>query len=91
MAASKRIMISLPLTLLEEVDTVLCIEKMNRSELIREAMNFYLREKRRIRLREEMRRGYLEMARLNLVISQECFDCEEEVSVFIERKFMECS
>ena len=91
MAASKRIMISLPLTLLEEVDSAMCSEKMNRSELIREAMSFYLREKRRIRLREEMRQGYLEMARLNLVISQECFDCEEEVSVFIEHTYMECS
>lgn len=90
MASSKRIMISLPMTLLEEVDTVLCHEKKNRSELIREAMSFYLKEKRRIRLREEMRRGYMEMARLNLLIVQECFDCEEEVSVFIERKFMEC-
>lgn len=89
MAASKRIMISLPTTLLEEVDTVLCVEKMNRSELIREAMSYYLREKKRRRLREEMRQGYLEMARINLIISQECFDCEEEVSVFIERK-LEC-
>jgi len=88
-AASKRIMISLPTTLLEEVDTVLCVEKMNRSELIREAMSYYLREKKRRRLREEMRQGYLEMARINLIISQECFDCEEEVSVFIERK-LEC-
>jgi len=89
-AASKRIMISLPKTLLEEVDTILCVEKMNRSELIREAMHFYLKEKKKMRLREEMRRGYLEMSRINLVIAQECFDCEEEVSVFIERKFMEC-
>lgn len=90
MANTRRIMICLPATLLEEVDVIISVEKKNRSELIREAMRFYLREKQKSRLREEMRRGYQEMARINLLLAQEAFDSEEEVRDFIERRLVEC-
>jgi len=89
-ANTRRIMICLPATLLEEVDVIISVEKKNRSELIREAMRFYLREKQKSRLREEMRRGYQEMARINLLLAQEAFDSEEEVRDFIERRLVEC-
>lgn len=90
MAGNRRIMICLPATLLEEVDVITSLEKMNRSELIREAMRFYLSEKKKSHLREEMRKGYLEMAQLNLLLAQEAFGCEEEVNTFIESKLVEC-
>lgn len=90
MANTKRIMICLPVSLLEEVDVVIGVEKMNRSQLIREAMRFYLNEKQKSRLREEMRKGYQEMARINLLLAQEAFECEEEVSNFMEHRLMEC-
>lgn len=90
MAESKRIIISLPATLLEEIDGIIEVENKNRSQLIREAMRFYLKEKRKIRLREEMRKGYLEMAQINILLCQEAFFCEEEVRVVLERRFVEC-
>ncbi|MCR4441565.1 MAG: ribbon-helix-helix protein, CopG family [Peptococcaceae bacterium] len=90
MEENKRIIVCLPVTLLEEVDLMIGLEKKNRSEIIREAMRFYLKEKRRIRLREEMRKGYLEMAQLNLLLAEEAFNCEEEARVSIESKLMEC-
>lgn len=89
MANTKRIMICLPAALLEEVDVVIGVEKTNRSQLIREAMRFYLHEKQKSRLREEMRRGYQEMARINLLLAQEAFNCEEEASYLMERRLME--
>ena len=90
MASSKRIMICLPAALLEEVDDMTGLEKMNRSELIREAMRFYLAERKDSMIREKMRRGYQEMAELNLALAQEAFVCEEEVHVIVESKLMEC-
>ncbi len=90
MVANKRIMISVPTALLQEVDGFTCDENMNRSELIREAVRYYLAEKKKSRLREEMRLGYLEMSRINLRLAQEAFAYEEEVRVCIERKFVEC-
>lgn len=90
MAESKRIIISLPVSLLEEVNDIVNIENKNRSELIREAMRFYLSEKRKCRLREEMRRGYLEMSAINILLCEESFDWEEEVRVSIESKLVEC-
>lgn len=90
MGESKRIMISMPITLLEEVDDLICIENKNRSELIREAMRFYLEERKKSRLREELRKGYQEMAALNLSLAQEAFSYEEEASFVIKKKLVEC-
>ena len=46
MADLKRIMISLPEYLLEEVDDIVALEKKNRSEFIREAMRVYIKKRR---------------------------------------------
>lgn len=72
-------MISLPESLLAEVDGFLAVERRNRSEFIREAMRVYLAERRRRSVREEMKRGYLEMASLNLALAEEHYELENEV------------
>ena len=59
---TKRIMITLPQHLLNEVDGVVKKENSNRSELIRQAMKMYLRERKKTFLRESMKKGYMEMA-----------------------------
>lgn len=89
MPATKRIMISLPESLLEEVDVIVSIEKRNRSEFIREAMKLYLAERKRRSLREQMKRGYLEMAQINLGLAAESFYLENEVELRLERKLAE--
>ena len=63
---TKRIMISLPDHLLEEVDGIVAKENSNRSEFIRQAMKLYLIERKKRQIRESMQRGYLEMAKINL-------------------------
>lgn len=67
----KRIMISLPDSLLAEVDDIVEAERVNRSEFIREAMRLYIAERKRRILREQMKKGYLEMAKLNLALAIE--------------------
>ena len=64
-------MISLPDSLLAEVDDIVEAERVNRSEFIREAMKLYIAERKRQILREQMKKGYLEMARLNLALALE--------------------
>jgi len=83
-AESKRIMISLPESLLAEVDGIVTVEKRNRSEFIREALNSILYERRKKGIYEQMRKGYLEMAQLNLSIAKELFSTEQEVLEYYE-------
>lgn len=89
MPATKRIMISLPESLLEEVDWIVSLEKRNRSEFIREAMKMYLAERKRRALREQMKRGYLEMAQINLGLAAENFNLENEVDLCLVKKLAE--
>lgn len=85
MANTKRIMISLPQNLLQEVDGVVERENSNRSELIREAMKLYLKERQKRQIRESMQKGYMEMANINLDLASESFLLEEEADSALDR------
>lgn len=88
MTQTKRIMISIPDTMLEEIDGIVSIEKKNRSEFIREAMKLYIRERKRVQIRERMKIGYREMGNINLSIAEigveednhELFDYEAKLT-----------
>jgi CopG family transcriptional regulator/antitoxin EndoAI len=85
----KRVMISLPDALLEEVDGIAAAEQLNRSEFIREAMKLYIAERKRRKLREEMKRGYIEMAKINLALAMEHHRLESEVTNIYELPYPE--
>ncbi|WP_073155022.1 CopG family ribbon-helix-helix protein [Seinonella peptonophila] len=78
-------MISLPNNLLQEVDGIVQKDNSNRSEFIRQAMKLYLRERKSRLIREMMKRGYMEMARINLNMASEAFDAEEEADDTLDR------
>ncbi|OAT79983.1 CopG family transcriptional regulator [Desulfotomaculum copahuensis] len=80
LAQVKRIMISLPDSLLAEMDGIVARERLNRSELIREAMRLYIGERKRRQLREQMKQGYLEMAKINLALAVEQYRLEVEAA-----------
>jgi CopG family transcriptional regulator / antitoxin EndoAI len=82
---TKRIMISLPDHLLQEVDGIVEKENSNRSEFIRQAMKLYLIERKKRSLRESMQRGYMEMAKINLSMASEAFHVEEEADHTLDR------
>lgn len=82
---SKRIMISVPNHLLQEVDGIAELENSNRSELIRQAMRLYLSERKKRYIRESMQRGYMEMAKINLHIASEAFLAETEADHTVDR------
>lgn len=90
MSGVKRIMISIPESLLKEVDGLASMEKRNRSEFIREAMRLYISERKRRTLREQMKKGYQEMAKINLALALESYELESEVQTYYDEKLAEC-
>ncbi|MDF2523404.1 MAG: putative transcriptional regulator, CopG family [Clostridiales bacterium] len=78
MAEIRKILISLPDNLLKEVDSIVSVEKINRSEFVREAMKLYIRERRKIEMRDWMKKGYQEMAEINLKLAEIFFDADND-------------
>jgi CopG family transcriptional regulator/antitoxin EndoAI len=71
MAQAKRIMVSLPGTLLQEVDGIVRRETGNRSAFVREAMLLLIAERRRHERIERCRIGYEKVGKLNLAIAED--------------------
>ncbi len=90
MAESKKIMISLPNSLLEQVDLIAAMEKKNRSQFIREAMKLYIKEREKRQIREKMKKGYLEMAKLNLSLAEVGLESDNEALNKYETQLAEC-
>lgn len=86
MAELRKILISLPDNLLKEIDNIVSVEKTNRSEFVREAMKLYIREKRKIQVRDRMKKGYQEMADLNIKLAEMCMDADyDQQQKYVER------
>ncbi|ALC92561.1 antitoxin endoai [Bacillus sp. FJAT-18017] len=83
--ATTEILVKLPQHLLTELDGIVKLENVNRSEFIYQATKAYLRERKKRQIREAMRRGYMEMAKINLTIASEAFLAEYEAEHTVER------
>jgi CopG family transcriptional regulator/antitoxin EndoAI len=70
MAETRKIMVSLPNNLVEEVDFIVSMEEKNRNEFVKEAMKLYIREKRKLEVSERLKDGYLEMSKINLSFAE---------------------
>lgn len=90
MAQLKKILITIPDSLLKEVDDFVSSDNTNRSELVREAMKLYIKERRRADIRERMKLGYLEMGDINLLISNSCLEADNLQLITYEQKIAEC-
>lgn len=86
----KKVLITVPDSLLEQVDLMAKSEKTNRSEFVREAMKLYLKSKKHAEYEEQMKKGYREMGDINLSISEMYFDVENEQFSEYEEKLAEC-
>ena len=70
MAETKRITVSLPNSLLEEVDIMVPMEFKNRSDLIVEAMRLFIEERKKLDIIEKLKKGYIEMSQINLNLAE---------------------
>ncbi|WML42675.1 CopG family ribbon-helix-helix protein [Neobacillus sp. PS3-40] len=84
-SAITEILVELPQHLLTELDGFVKQENVNRSEFIYQATKMYLRERKQRQIRETMRRGYMEMSKINLTIASEAFLAEYEAEHTVER------
>nr|WP_239534651.1 YlcI/YnfO family protein [Priestia taiwanensis] len=82
---TKEIVVRLPQQLISELDGFVQQENGSRNEFIYQATKMYLRERKKRHIRESMRRGYMEMAKINLNIASEAFLAESEADHTVER------
>ena len=89
MAELKKILVSLPDTLLEEVNTYVSESGLSRSELIREAMKEYISHRKKMEIRERLKKGYELMSAINLEWAEACFEADCQVQFSYEEKLSE--
>ncbi|MBE7051474.1 MAG: ribbon-helix-helix protein, CopG family [Ruminococcaceae bacterium] len=90
MARQKKILISLPDSLLDEADSMAYSQNVNRSEFIREAMKLYIKEKKEAEIVRKLKKGYEEMAEINLEYSDFCLEADSRQLQLYEDKLAEC-
>lgn len=90
MAELKKILVTLPDNLLREVDYAATEDNLNRSELVREAMKLYLKERKKMQIREKLKKGYLEMTDINLKLSEMYISIDTEVQKKYEDRLAGC-
>ncbi len=83
-------MICLPNNLLQEIDGFIQEDSQDRSKFISDAMEVYIRELQGVKFKDNMRQGYLEMAKLNLAIAAEYFMVENSTFFNYEARLAEC-
>ena len=80
MATAKKVELELPESLLNEVDSIAKKDNISRNEVLEHAMRFYIEEREKRALRNEMIKGYQEMAELNLKIAEDFFCAENDIN-----------
>ncbi|WP_188207797.1 antitoxin [Alkalibacillus aidingensis] len=85
--SSKEVVVHLPISLLDECDELVDNQEdmVDRHQLILQAVNNYVKQEKKRKIKEMMRRGYVEMKNINLDIASEAFQAEEEAETTLER------
>lgn len=86
----KKILVALPPETIEGIDEFSAIDGVSRSEFIRQGLCECLAERRRKRMREELKKGYSEMGRINLSLAEMCFEADNDTQMCYEEKLSEC-
>ena len=76
MSNHKKILLTLPEDLLSEIDNLLPGSGMSRSEFIRKGLRFYVAEQTKIKIRELLKKGYMEIGMVNLRIAEDCLSAD---------------
>lgn len=70
MAEIRRVTLSIPSNLLEQVDVMVPMEYKNRSDFVTEAMKVFINEKKKSEVIEKLKQGYKEMSQINLALAE---------------------
>lgn len=86
--AKRKISVTLPDLLLEEVDFLASSLNRSRSELIAAILSQYLKERKSIEFKQHLKKGYLEMGDINLNIAEKSL-LSDECAYEIYEKYLE--
>lgn len=74
---NKKIIVSIPAQLLNEFDNLIdCKAGENRNQFIREAVILYIKERKHKSMNELMKKGYQEMAQINIELAECGMACD---------------
>lgn len=90
MSRQKKILISLPDTLLTDVDNLATSRKIDRSELIREATKSYMDKQKRASTEKSLKEGYIAMGDINIEIAELSLEADNIQQQSYEEKLAEC-
>ena len=90
MTQVKRVLLTLPDILLQELDAVAASEHLNRGECVRRALQLYIRQQHKLYIRDSMMRGYAQMADINREWAQSGQDVEARMLEAYETLLSEC-
>ena len=86
----KKISITLPEDIANDIDMLSADLHISANSLVESIVKSYLAEKRRIETKAELKKGYLEMAQINLSIATECFNSDQATQDAYEQFLMGC-
>ena len=90
MGDHKKILLSLPDSLVESLDRLAKREHTSRADLIRNGLSRFAREEEQKELYEQMRAGYQEMGEINLSLAEGALFADTEQIVNYEERLSEC-
>ena len=82
--ARRKISVTLPDLLVTELDTLASSFNRSRSEFVALAVRRYINETRKTELKEQLKKGYLEMGELNLSIAEDSLLSDERACEIYE-------
>ena len=82
---NRKISVTLPDLLVEEMDKIALTLNRSRSELMALAVKQYVGERKKIELKEQMKKGYLEMGEINLSLARESLLSDENACEIYEK------
>ena len=86
---NKKILISVPLSLLNEIDEFAKEESLSRSEFLRQAVKKEIKALRSKKTEEELKKGYIAMGEINRSIAEEGICADNEQLLTYEQKLSE--
>ena len=88
--AKRKISVTLPDFLVEETDRLAFSLNRSRSEILALAIDKYVKENQKIELKEQMKKGYLEMGKINLSLAEDFLLSDESAYKIYEDFLSEC-
>ena len=71
MGELKKMVVTVPSRLLNEIDTMAMDDGRDRSEFVREAIHFYVKRRAQSDMCSKLKEGYIRMGKVNLQLAQE--------------------